>query len=138
MWFNRKEHLDNLQNLVPHSCHFVTEWDSPNMTKKDKYISDLSKSKFCPILRGNNVETFRLYEALEVGCIPIYIRQEGDELFWKMISLNLGIIERKNWSEAITFMTELLNNPERAETYRNMLHKNWKLWKHTIKNLLRS
>lgn len=138
MWFNRKEHLDNLQNLVPHSCHFVTEWDSPNMTKKDKYISDLSKSKFCPILRGNNVETFRLYEALEVGCIPIYIRQEGDELFWKMISLNLGIIERKNWSEAITFMTELLNNPERAETYRNMLHQNWKLWKHTIKNLLRS
>ena len=137
-WFNREAHLDNLQNLVPHSCHFVTEWNSPNMTKKDKYISDLSKSKFCPILRGNNVETFRLYEALEVGCIPIYIRQPDDDLFWKMISDNLSIAEIHTWNGGALFIQDLLNNPDKAEQYRTTLYNKWILWKDTIKTILKS
>jgi hypothetical protein len=108
------------------------------MTKKDKYISDLSKSKFCPILRGNNVETFRLYEALEIGCIPIYVRQDGDELFWKVISKNLDITELKNWNEAVSFINEMLDNPEGAEVYRNILYRNWNLWKNDVKHSIES
>jgi GR25 family glycosyltransferase involved in LPS biosynthesis len=137
-WFNRKEHLDNLQSLVPHTCHFIDKWNSPSMTKKDKYIFDLSNSKFCPILRGNNVETFRLYEALEIGCIPIYVRQDGDELFWKAISKNLDITELKNWNEAVSFINEMLDNPEKAEVYRNILYRNWNLWKNDVKHSIES
>ena len=135
-WFNRKAHLDNLQSLVPHSCHFVTEWDSPNMTKKDKYINDLSKSKFCPILRGNNVETFRLYEALETGSIPVYIRQPGDDLFWKMISTNLQIDEIHTWNGGLLFINHLLENPIKAELYRKKLYNNWLQWKQNIKQAI--
>jgi hypothetical protein len=135
-WFNRKVQLENISHLTPHICHFVDKWNSPNMSNKDKYLFDLSNSKFCPILRGNNVETFRLYEALEAGSIPIYIRQEGDELFWKMIQNNLDIKEINNWEEALNLIEQLIDTPDIAEHYRNTLITNWGLWKEKIKTMI--
>jgi hypothetical protein len=95
----------------------------------------LENSKFCPILRGNNVETFRLYECLEAGTIPLYIRNDGDELFWDFIS-RLGLI-CITWDNIISIIRDFLENPS-TETYRQTLLTNWKLWKQEIKSNLLS
>ena len=132
-WFNRKEILEKLQVFVPNNCHFTTYWNDPKMTNESKYINTLSNSKFCPILRGNNIETFRLYEVLEMGTIPIYVRVEDDINFWNIISTKLQIIQLDTWEKAIQFIKLLLDKKDYAEKYRLKLIENWQIWKDDIK-----
>ena len=133
-WFDRKSKLEQLYSFVPHNCHTVNEWNASNMSKQNQYLSILTDSKFCPILRGNNIETFRLYEALEVGTIPIYVRQEGDELFWNKISSKLGLLELENWTQATNVIQIFLNNPDEGEKYQIKLCEAWTKWKSEIKS----
>lgn len=132
-WFNRKDTLEKLQVFVPNNCHFTNYWNDPKMTNESKYLNALSNSKFCPILRGNNIETFRLYEALETGTIPIYVRIESDNEFWNLISKKLQLINLDTWEKAIEFMNLLLDKKDFAEKYRLKLVENWKVWKDEIK-----
>ena len=132
-WFNRKETLEKLQIFVPNNCHFTNCWNDPKMTNESKYLNALSNSKFCPILRGNNVETFRLYEALETGTIPIYVRIAADTEFWNLISKKLQLINLNTWEKAIEFINLLLDKKDFAEKYRLKLVENWKVWKDEIK-----
>jgi hypothetical protein len=134
-WYNRKEDLKCLEDFLPNACHFVDEWNAPNMTKQSKYLSDLEKSKFCPIPRGNNAETFRLYEALEAGTIPIYVRQVGDELFWGQLREHLEMVELEGWAAAVSFMQRLLQDADEAEQYRMKLYEGWAKWKASVKNM---
>jgi hypothetical protein len=134
-WYNRKEDLKCLEEFLPNACHFIDEWNASNMTKQGKYLSDLEKSKFCPIPRGNNAETFRLYEALETGTIPIYVRQGGDELFWEQLRMRLEMVELCNWQEAVAFIHRLLDNTDEAEQYRLKLYGGWSRWKTDVKNM---
>jgi len=134
-WFDRKEKLEILSEFE-HSCHLTPNWNHATMTQKDEYISILENSKFCPILRGNNVETFRLYECLETGTIPLYIRNEGDELFWAFIS-RLGLIDI-TFDNIICIIRDFLKDPLSAETYRENLISNWNVWKLELKSNLPS
>jgi GR25 family glycosyltransferase involved in LPS biosynthesis len=132
-WFNRKELLEPLNSIVPHHCHFTDYWNDPKQSLENNYLGRLNNSKFCPILRGNNIETFRLYEALESGAIPIYVRTDGDTDFWNLISKKLNLIEIVSWNDAIKLIKQLLNEPETAEQYRLKLYKSWNNWKKIIK-----
>jgi GR25 family glycosyltransferase involved in LPS biosynthesis len=132
-WFNRKETLEKLQIFVPNNCHFTNCWNDPKMTNESKYLNALSNSKFCPILRGNNIETFRLYEALETGTIPIYVRVESDTEFWNLISKKLQLVNLDTWEKAIEFINLLVNKKDFGEKYRLNLIENWRLWKDEIK-----
>lgn len=131
-WCNRKELLEPLISIEPNSCHFTDYWNDPNQTLESPYLDILNNSKFCPIVRGNNIETFRLYEALESGTIPIYVRSEGDDLFWNMISTKLELNRLNSWGEAKHFIIHLKSNDDLAEIYRLKLIGNWNLWKHEI------
>ena len=132
-WFNRKEILEKLQVLVPNNCHFTNFWNDPKMTNESKYLNALANSKFCPILRGNNIETFRLYETLETGTIPVYVRVENDIDFWNKISRKLELISIDTWEKAVAFINFLLEKPDYAEKYRLKLVENWRLWKNEIR-----
>jgi hypothetical protein len=131
-WFNRDKILNKLYNISPYSCHLTNTWNDSKQTTYDNYIEVLSNSKFCPILRGNNIETFRLYEVLELGTIPIYVRTEGDDEFWKLISSKLNFYELENWEKAAQLIKTFINNVELAETYRHNLIKKWNNWKKEI------
>jgi alpha(1,3/1,4) fucosyltransferase len=134
-WFNRQELLSNILNITPNVCHLTDTWNDPNQSKEYHYLDTLANSKFCPILRGNNFETFRLYESLEVGTIPIYVRSQGDELFWQFIS-KLGLINIDNWVIAKEIIDRFINNPSDAENYRNTILNNWIQWKKEITNFI--
>jgi GR25 family glycosyltransferase involved in LPS biosynthesis len=130
-WFNRQEQLYNILDITPNVCHLTDKWNDLNQSKEGYYLDTLENSKFCPILRGNNYETFRLYEALEVGTIPIYVRSVGDDLFWQFIS-KLGLINITSWDTAKQIMEQFMNNPSDAENYRNIIYNNWLEWKEEI------
>jgi GR25 family glycosyltransferase involved in LPS biosynthesis len=133
-WFNRKVLLEPISSIVPNNCHFTDTWNDPKQTLENCYLGRLNNSKFCPILRGNNIETFRLYEALEAGTIPIYVRTEGDDEFWKFISKKLGLAELTSWENAVEFIKTLLSDTNRSEIYRQELITCWTSWKNEIKS----
>jgi hypothetical protein len=79
----------------------------------------------CP--RGNNIECFRLWEALEHGAIPLYVREPDDELFFEFISSSLGIISLPSWNHAHDFIKQIIQNG--IIQYRDTLIHKWTFWK---------
>jgi GR25 family glycosyltransferase involved in LPS biosynthesis len=131
-WFGRAEHLKTIEGFAPFNCHLIQEWASPKMTTESHYLRVLTNSKLCPILRGNNFETYRLYEALEAGAIPFYVRTDGDSGFWNFITSKLPLVHIDSWDKVQTFISSLLSNPIGAEEYRKKLLAAWMRWKSEI------
>jgi GR25 family glycosyltransferase involved in LPS biosynthesis len=125
-WFNRSTQLQPFTSFVPNSCHLQPDWNHPTGTKEKEYLSLLGNSKFCPILRGNNRETFRLYEALEAGTLPVTTITDINYLYW--INEELGIESLYKWYEP----TDTFNNTSVNEETRIEVVKRWNEWKNRI------
>jgi len=53
----------------------VAGWNTPDCLDVDRYRRILVATWMVPCITGNtSIDTFRLYESLECGCIPIVIR----------------------------------------------------------------
>ena len=129
-WFNREAQLKPLEAVTPHSLHLTPGWKHPSSTPPSEWQKILLNSKFVPVPRGNHFETFRLYEALEHGAIPLYVRTEGDDEFWAWITQHLTLMELKNWSEAITLMDLFTSKDNKYELlYYECLLGQWAAWK---------
>jgi GR25 family glycosyltransferase involved in LPS biosynthesis len=138
-WQNREEKLNVLKNIEPAQYVFYKEWLDSSHAKREEYVGELLNSKFVPCPGGMNPETFRLYEALELGAIPIYVRQEGDELYFKYLSNIIPIINMDSWDYASKVIVHMLANPEVMEKYRESLLMGWivgkKRYSESIKNI---
>ena len=133
-WFSRGADLKPLERLIPHSLKLQREFLDKDMTSPAEYRDLLKSSQFVPVPRGNSPETFRLYEALENGCVPLYVRSDGDDVFWNWIHLKLPLLEFRSWTDAYT-QCHLWTTTEvtAATTYRAELLNAWTQWKHDCK-----
>jgi GR25 family glycosyltransferase involved in LPS biosynthesis len=129
-WFKRDELLQSIMSFVPNNCHLQPDWKHSTATDQHTYLNILSNSKFCPILRGNHVETFRLYEALEAGCLPITFI--SDETWEAWIDENLGISSLYAWKNP----EAMLKCTDDLEQIRSTLMNNWAAWKNRIRNTI--
>jgi len=131
-WFQRSQQLQQFSNCVPHSCHLQPEWNHPTATKENHYLSLLGNSKFCPILRGNNDETFRLYECLEAGTLPVTLIT--DTLYLNWVDSHLHLSSLYEWTNPLLIMQRNTITEEiRVEVMRR-----WTNWKQTIKSVCQS
>jgi hypothetical protein len=72
----RKEMLREFRSIGPNRCATYGNRSPQVPVSKTDYRAMLADSVFCPCPMGNVViETYRLYEALEMGCIPIVERR---------------------------------------------------------------
>ena len=126
-WFGRSEQLRPLMAVEPHSCCFQPNWNHETMTPKEEYLSILGNSKFCPILRGNHVETFRLYEALEAGALPITTITDMGYLGW--IEQHMGLSSLYPWTQPLLAIQQ-----GQSESIRQEVSHRWTLWKESIRN----
>jgi hypothetical protein len=108
----------------------------PAQLKGDEYSAMLLSSTFVPCPRGQNLETFRFYEALELGCIPIYVREGENDPFYKFISEKVPILNLTSWEQAVNYMTELEQNKETLVQYRKTLLQKWRDWKQELRTHL--
>lgn len=127
-WFNRSTQLQPFTSFVPNSCHLQPDWNHPTGTKEKEYLSLLGNSKFCPILRGNNRETFRLYEALEAGTLPVTTITDINYLYW--INEELDIESLYKWYDPI----DTFNNSSITEDMRKDVMKRWNKWKTRVQD----
>jgi GR25 family glycosyltransferase involved in LPS biosynthesis len=126
-WFDRSIQLREFVSFTPYSCHLQPHWNHPTATKEKLYLSLLGNSKFCPILKGQNSETFRLYEALEAGCLPVTTITDTVYLAW--IEDHLGLSSLYNWTNPSAAMgSNTITEETRLEVGRR-----WNTWKEEIK-----
>lgn len=125
-WMNREANLESLKNISgDYVCVFYNHWKDPSQVNREKYIGELMNSKFVACPGGMNPETFRLYEALEAGAIPLYVRQEGDELYFKKLTETIPILSIDSWFHAQIVLKYFLDNCNQMEAYRNALLIGW-------------
>ena len=136
-WQGREEKLQPLQGIQPHSLKLVDSWESPEKLTHNQYIASLLDSMFVPCPPGNNPETFRLYEALECGCIPLYVKSPGDEIYVEMLQTELGLLAVSTWEEAAALILHFFKEKPLLEGYRNSLLIRWKLWKQKLGDQVR-
>jgi len=92
--------------------------DSINQT--ESYNQTMMQSKFCLIPRGANLETFRYYEAIRYGCIPIV------EAFPKLpFYKGAPLIKLDRWSSLEATLSELVQNPAALEQMHTEVLKWW-------------
>jgi GR25 family glycosyltransferase involved in LPS biosynthesis len=128
-WFDRATQLRACTPYTPHHCKLVSSWNDPNKTKANEYMMHLGNSRFCPIVRGNNQETFRIYEALEAGTLPIAM--EPNE-YTKWIDLYLHLSDLYDWTNPATMGTTI------SEQVQQEVINRWISWKEQVQIVLKS
>lgn len=131
-WFDREAQLAPLAPFTPNDCRLQPEWNHPTATTKEEYLQSLSQTKYCPILRGNNVETFRLYEALEAGSLPVTTITGGDFLAW--IEKELGLSSLYGWENPVNVLQE----GRGTDAIQQEVQQRWKAWKERIREQIRA
>jgi hypothetical protein len=131
-WHQRSQQLVAFQDYLPSSCKLQPDWNHPSGTKEDEYLDVLGNSQFCPILKGNNMETFRLYEALEAGTLPLFGPSiSSDFLTWVQQHINLSAWY--NWSSKESMN---LSNEIKIKAQADMMAQ-WTQWKKDIQKSCR-
>ena len=127
-WFDRSTQLYDFQSFVPHSCHLQPDWNHSTGTKQVDYLSILGNSKFCPILKGNHSETFRFYETMEAGVLPIFGKTITPE-YISWVKENIDLSSLYDW----TAKESVEQSNEVNECALQHMMKQWADWKEKIK-----
>jgi hypothetical protein len=132
-WNNRKEIIDLLEPIGNNTYKLYDSWNDPANLGREEYCAMLLDSIFVPCMGGQNPETFRLYEALECGCIPILINDDTNANYFRYISQYLPFLNVNSWAQVPNLMTQLFNDKQSLETYRFMLLNNYRQLKENLK-----
>ncbi len=89
----------------------VTEGFAESIETDNKsYLEHMMQTKICPIPRGANLETYRFYEAIRYGCIPIG-EAFPNEYFYR----DAPIIRLRDWSEMSKVVPNMLAGNDQLE-----------------------
>lgn len=136
-WQQRAERLAPWAQLEPFQAKFYQSWADKDQLSAEEYSKVCLDTVFAPCPGGQNPETFRFYEALEHGCIPVYVRCEGDGLYWNLLKKYLPLREYGTWDEALKDAVGLLQDPAALVAYRQALLSAWTLWKTQLQSVAR-
>jgi len=112
----RRSIISTIQHILPYYGHEIKTWNASNSLNPIEYKNVLKDTKIVPCLIGNvNIDTFRLYEALECGCVPIVNKinhnMKQTKEYYKQIFGNhpLPVVDNM-LNELQTTVTDLLDN----------------------------
>ena len=140
----RIEALTALKTInKPYLCELKETWSTPNKCDATTYVKILQDTIFVPCLRGScSLESYRMYEALEQGAIPVYVASESphgmaDE--YKALFTNntkCPLLAFPSWEAAATILPKLAENAEVLEKHRKTVLDWWKSVKEQMTTVL--
>ena len=104
-------------------------WQDPANLGKAEYLELMLDSVFVPCPAGQNAETFRIYEAIECGAVPLIVGSNPT---------GLPLLPLESWTQAGECMAYFLANMEQLEAYREKLFEAWATLKGGLKKGIRS
>lgn len=116
--------LEALRPLGPARLHLTSGWDTPDALDVAAYRALMDDSVIVPCPGGwSNLDCFRVWEALEAGCIPIVERLEGFDYFREALGPH-PIPTVADWTEAAACIAAW-QGESRLETLRAACHAWW-------------
>jgi len=132
-WNGRGKQLKPLYDISgTYDCKLFDGWNDANALPKDKYIATLLDSVFVPCPDGVNPETFRFYEALECGCVPIVVRTPTNAAWVDWICETIPLLPLSSWEEAAKLINHLMRDKPLLETYRTKVLTAWISWRQNL------
>jgi hypothetical protein len=116
----------------------MDDWNSPKMLGREENLAILLNSWMVPCPGGHNAETFRVYEAMQAGAIPILTKEPGMELYLEYLGRWLPLLIAENWQHATQIVNILRQNPEIYEQYRTTLLDAWEKMKNDLQTKARA
>lgn len=120
-WDPNRNAMAGAMSRVPNGSLYVAGRDGPSLSPssmKEKYQNAI----FVPCPRGNyHIDSFRVTEALEAGCIPIV---EQSDYWREMHGENFPAIQIKDWNDAPGIIASLIGSPLFLEDLR-LKAKEW-------------
>jgi hypothetical protein len=106
---------------------------SNRLSPKDMSVI-YSNSIFIPCPKGAlNIDSFRVTEALEAGCIPLV---ETNDYWFNLYGPYFPAIQLLTWNDAPKLISEALSNPDKLEIKRQQCYLWWKNYKEYTKSLI--
>jgi len=130
-WMGRANQLEPLHALEPKRVTFYTEWASKEQLSQPDYLALLQDTMFVPCPRGNNVETYRFYEALENGCIPVFT-----ELPDVLQNSGIPFIACSTWGEVKELIEMFIATPKQMVEYQKSIWTAWTQYKEIMKSMV--
>jgi len=134
----RVEALRSLEVLTPFEKKTKATFGDPSPLVGTGYTDQLLNTKFVPAFTGFwSLESFRLYEALEAGAIPLYVPSEGklgDE--YTEVLGKSPLLALPSWAQAPNLLQQLSKNPEVMEQHRKDLQTWWIQKKQSLQTIL--
>ena len=116
-----------------HKVVLQDDWNSKDMLGREETLGVLLNSWFVPCPGGQNGETFRIYEALEAGAMPVLVKEEGMEEVLGLLGKWLPLLVATSWQHAAGLIHTLREKPEVYEQYRMQVLGGWEKCKKEVK-----
>tara|TARA_B100000029_G_scaffold40393_2_gene37749 strand:- start:430 stop:1317 length:888 start_codon:yes stop_codon:yes gene_type:complete len=130
---SRHDLLFQLSNIEPFFCH-KTERFNTKIISTEEMSEVLSSTEFLPCPNGfYHPETYRLYEALQCGCIPIV---EDTYKYYDRLFPNNPFIKVGKWADAKPIINSWENNQIKKK--QEECNKWWDNYKTDLQELLKS
>ena len=121
---------------------FTSKWSKIAVGKyscPSEYRDILLKSAFTLCPEGTNAESYRIYEAIESGSIPVLVHSKKSQCldpYEQLISDGTPIIVLDSWDEFPAKVSFLLNHPEELDLLQASL-RSWrsKFWTRITNNV---
>ena len=137
-WKGRREKLRAFMGIgEEHRCVFMDEWNSPKMLGREETLAVLLNSWMVPCPGGQNPETFRVYEALEAGAVPIVVKEEGNDAWLAFLGKYIPLMVAGSWEHAAQIVHTLRAKPEVYEQFRTHVLAKWMESKEGVKGDVR-
>ena len=128
---SRYDLLDKHKNIIPNFINLTEDFSGKKSMDTNDYYKILNNSIFAPIPHGYfHPETYRLYEALEAGCIPII---ENPFQFFDNFLPNNPLLSVNSWEDSSTIIKKYLENKKDIEILRNKINDWWTQHKENLK-----
>lgn len=132
---SRPDMVKALSRLEPHFL-FATDgirgipaFPARRAMYSSEYSEVLAQSAFSPCPMGNvNLESFRIYEALECGSIPIVERRMTLDYFANLLG-DHPIPTVRSWFEAQRLICRMIENPDEIDAVQDRCSKWWNDYK---------
>lgn len=122
---NRADDMYSLLAIQPHKIYWLDDWSDPNKLEKSEYLKLLESSVFVPCPTGQNADTYRFYEALEAGCMPIFISTPEVKQWLGQFEDSIPFLCIDNWEGVAKVMKHFMNNPTYLNEYRGVIMEGW-------------
>ena len=133
----RKEMIEQLKDCPGDSFFNINKsWQSSDSLSTKEYRDILSNSIFVPCPRGNSsVDSFRLYECLECGAIPIIEKDESWEI---LLGDHPFLLTDSDWVAGKKYIQELYGNHDFLQKYQEKIQDWWVKFKIKLKDEIKS